>query len=135
MIAKRVCFQYAILIRIVLHIAFKYILHTLDLRNAHPWENKAVYLLYTELVIGEPRPVIKKAANEKPVAIFASQANFTCSKLKDSPEKQRYRQNRRSPIDIPFGFVFSLVRSPEGLRFLAFIRDTGLSVIHRVLKS
>jgi hypothetical protein len=44
--------QYAILITIVFHVAIKYILHTTDLRNAHPWEQKAVYLLYTELVIG-----------------------------------------------------------------------------------
>ena len=44
--------QYAILITIVFHVAIKYILHTTDLRNAHPWEQKAVYLLYTELIIG-----------------------------------------------------------------------------------
>lgn len=31
----------------------KYILHTLDAQNENPWENKAVYLLYTELVLGK----------------------------------------------------------------------------------
>lgn len=44
-------FEYAILLTIVFHIAIKYVLHSIDLRNAHPWDNKAVYLLYTELVI------------------------------------------------------------------------------------
>ena len=29
----------------------KYVLHINDMRNAHPWEAKAVYMLYTELVI------------------------------------------------------------------------------------
>jgi E3 ubiquitin-protein ligase synoviolin len=38
---------------LVLHVTVKYILHMHDLRSAHPWENKAVYLLYTELVISE----------------------------------------------------------------------------------
>lgn len=36
---------------IVLHVTIKYILHMHDLRNVHPWENKAVYLLYSELLI------------------------------------------------------------------------------------
>lgn len=36
---------------VVLHVTIKYILHMHDLRNVHPWENKAVYLLYSELLI------------------------------------------------------------------------------------
>lgn len=45
-------FEYAILLTAVMMIIMKYILHTIDLQNENPWENKAVYLLYTELVLG-----------------------------------------------------------------------------------
>ena len=31
----------------------KYVLHTIDLNRTNPWENKTVYLLYTELVTGK----------------------------------------------------------------------------------
>ncbi|XP_064484107.1 E3 ubiquitin-protein ligase synoviolin-like [Ornithodoros turicata] len=44
-------FEYAILLSIVVNIYFKYFLHTIDLHSENPWENKAVYLLYTELVM------------------------------------------------------------------------------------
>ncbi|CAD5230162.1 unnamed protein product [Bursaphelenchus xylophilus] len=44
-------FEYAILLTMIFHIAMKYLLHMHDLRSAHPWEAKAVYMLYTELVI------------------------------------------------------------------------------------
>lgn len=30
----------------------KYILHFLDSYNENPWEDKAIYLLYTELLMG-----------------------------------------------------------------------------------
>ncbi len=30
----------------------KYALHFVDLQNENPWEDKAVYLLYTELLMG-----------------------------------------------------------------------------------
>ena len=33
--------------------AMKYILHSIDLQSENPWENKAVYLLYSELVLGK----------------------------------------------------------------------------------
>lgn len=36
----------------------KYVLHTLDAQNENPWENKAVYLLYTELVLGKRKKII-----------------------------------------------------------------------------
>ncbi|XP_043274044.1 E3 ubiquitin-protein ligase HRD1 [Venturia canescens] len=45
-------FEYAILLTIVLNIIVKYMLHTADLRSEGPWENKPVFLLYTELIIG-----------------------------------------------------------------------------------
>ena len=48
-----VTLQYSILMTIVLHIFMKYVLHTIDLQSENPWDNKAVYLLYTELVLGE----------------------------------------------------------------------------------
>jgi len=31
----------------------KYVLHIIDLRSENPWDNKAVYLLYTELITGK----------------------------------------------------------------------------------
>lgn len=31
----------------------KYTLHVIDLQSENPWDNKAVYLLYTELIMGE----------------------------------------------------------------------------------
>ena len=46
-------FEYAILQTVGLNIAVKYICHTIDLRSENPWENKAVYLLYTELLVGK----------------------------------------------------------------------------------
>ncbi|KAI6199323.1 RING-type E3 ubiquitin transferase [Aphelenchoides besseyi] len=44
-------FEYAVLLTSIIHIAMKYILHINDIRSAHPWEAKAVYMLYTELII------------------------------------------------------------------------------------
>jgi len=37
---------------VLLHIFVKYVLHTVDVQNENPWENKAIYLLYTELLLG-----------------------------------------------------------------------------------
>ncbi|XP_074604705.1 E3 ubiquitin-protein ligase synoviolin B-like [Brevipalpus obovatus] len=45
-------FEYAILFTAVINILLKYGLHCLDLRRENPWENKAVCLLYTELLMG-----------------------------------------------------------------------------------
>uniref|UniRef100_A0AAQ4PE66 RING-type E3 ubiquitin transferase n=1 Tax=Gasterosteus aculeatus aculeatus TaxID=481459 RepID=A0AAQ4PE66_GASAC len=45
-------FEYAILITMVLTTFIKYILHTVDLQSENPWDNKAVYMLYTELFTG-----------------------------------------------------------------------------------
>ncbi|XP_071794706.1 E3 ubiquitin-protein ligase synoviolin B-like isoform X2 [Asterias amurensis] len=44
-------FEYAILFTIILNISFKYILHTIDLQSENPWESKAVYMLYTDLIM------------------------------------------------------------------------------------
>lgn len=46
-------FEYAILLTIICNIGIKYILHTVDLQSDNPWENKAVFLLYTELAMGK----------------------------------------------------------------------------------
>jgi len=46
-------FEYAILLTIVVNITIRYALHTIDLNSENPWDNKAVFLLYTELVMGE----------------------------------------------------------------------------------
>ncbi len=45
-------FEYAVLLTIVANTVVKYILHSIDLYSENPWENKAVFMLYTELVIG-----------------------------------------------------------------------------------
>ncbi|XP_076284291.1 septin interacting protein 3 isoform X2 [Lasioglossum baleicum] len=45
-------FEYAILLTVVFNIEIKYILHSIDLQSENPWDNKPVFLLYTELVIG-----------------------------------------------------------------------------------
>jgi len=45
-------FEYAILLTIVLNTLVKYALHSLDLHSETPWENKAAFMLYTELFIG-----------------------------------------------------------------------------------
>lgn len=52
------CFKYAILMTIVAMTFMKYILHSIDLQNENPWENKAVYLLYTELFLGKIQPLV-----------------------------------------------------------------------------
>ena len=46
-------FQYAILLTMVVTTVMKYVLHTIDLNRENPWENKTVYLLYTELITGK----------------------------------------------------------------------------------
>jgi hypothetical protein len=45
-------FEYAILMTIVANTVVKYVLHSVDLYSEAPWENKAVFMLYTELFIG-----------------------------------------------------------------------------------
>lgn len=51
-------FEYAILFTMVANITIKYVLHAAELRAEAPWENKAVFLLYTELVVGFIRVVL-----------------------------------------------------------------------------
>ncbi|KAK7104456.1 E3 ubiquitin-protein ligase synoviolin A-like isoform X1 [Littorina saxatilis] len=51
-------FEYAILMTVVVMTFIKYILHTIDMQNENPWDNKAVYILYTELVVGLTRVVL-----------------------------------------------------------------------------
>ncbi|KYM95453.1 PREDICTED: E3 ubiquitin-protein ligase synoviolin B [Cyphomyrmex costatus] len=45
-------FEYAILLTVLFNITVKYVLHTIDLQSETPWDNKPVFLLYTELIIG-----------------------------------------------------------------------------------
>ena len=45
-------FEYAVLFTVVATIFIKYVLHTIDLQSENPWENKAVYLLHAELILG-----------------------------------------------------------------------------------
>ena len=52
-------FEYAILLTVGLNIAVKYVCHAIDLQSENPWENKAVYLLYTELLVGMLDQILK----------------------------------------------------------------------------
>lgn len=45
-------FEYAILLTMVINIAIKYVLYIIDINSETPWDNKAVFLLYTELIMG-----------------------------------------------------------------------------------
>ena len=36
----------------ILSTTYKYLLHTIDLQNENPWENKGIYMLYSDLVFG-----------------------------------------------------------------------------------
>ena len=45
-------FEYAVLLTIIANTLVKYVLHSIDLHSENPWDNKAVFMLYTELVIG-----------------------------------------------------------------------------------
>ncbi|KAJ3098248.1 E3 ubiquitin-protein ligase hrd1 [Phlyctochytrium planicorne] len=44
-------FEYTILISLIFSVSAKYVLHTIDLRGEHPWENKSMYIFYLELVV------------------------------------------------------------------------------------
>merc|ERR1719309_100988 len=44
-------FEYAILLTIVINTLVKYVLHSIDLHSENHWENKAVFVLYTELFV------------------------------------------------------------------------------------
>ena len=48
--------QYAILLTVVVMTFIKYVLHTVDIQSGNPWDQKAVYMLYTELVMGQYLP-------------------------------------------------------------------------------
>ncbi len=51
-------FEYAILFVTVISTFFKYLLHSIDLQNDNPWENKGIFMLYGELVLGFFRVVL-----------------------------------------------------------------------------
>lgn len=51
-------FEYAILLTMIMNILIKYVLHTIDLNSETPWENKAVFLLYTELIMGLKKVIL-----------------------------------------------------------------------------
>ncbi|RUS85478.1 hypothetical protein EGW08_006754 [Elysia chlorotica] len=51
-------FEYEILLTVVMMTFIKYLLHTIDLQSQNPWDNKAVYLLYSELVMGFVRVIL-----------------------------------------------------------------------------
>ncbi|XP_066602890.1 E3 ubiquitin-protein ligase synoviolin A isoform X2 [Prorops nasuta] len=51
-------FEYTILLTVVFNICVKYILHTIDLHSENPWDNKLVFLLYTELIIASLKVIL-----------------------------------------------------------------------------
>lgn len=51
-------FEYAILFVNILSTLTKYLLHTIDLQNENPWENKGIYILYGDLVLGFIRVIL-----------------------------------------------------------------------------
>ncbi|CAK9304816.1 unnamed protein product [Gordionus sp. m RMFG-2023] len=51
-------FEYAVLFLLILNIHIKFTLHLVDLRSVTPWENKATYLLFLELIMGFLRVVL-----------------------------------------------------------------------------
>jgi E3 ubiquitin-protein ligase synoviolin len=51
-------FEYAILFVNILSILIKYLLHTIDLQNENPWENKGIYMLYGDLLLGFARLIL-----------------------------------------------------------------------------
>jgi E3 ubiquitin-protein ligase synoviolin len=52
------CFKYAILFVNVMSTFVKYLLHTIDLQNENPWENKGIVMLYADLVLGFARVLL-----------------------------------------------------------------------------
>jgi len=48
-------FEYAILTTIVFNIMAKYVFHVIDMQNEAPWENKAIYVLHTDVIIGRQK--------------------------------------------------------------------------------
>lgn len=44
--------QYEILFTVVVMMFIKYVAHSIDLQSENPWDNKALYLLYAELIMG-----------------------------------------------------------------------------------
>ena len=55
--------QYAIMLTEAVNVFFKYILHSIDLRNENPWENKPIYMRYVDIVLGERAPFNSSYAN------------------------------------------------------------------------
>lgn len=51
-------FEYAILLTVVANITIKYILYAAEIRTDTPWENKAIFMLYTGLFIGLIRVIL-----------------------------------------------------------------------------
>jgi len=51
-------FEYAVLLTVAANTLVKYVLHAYDLMGEAPWENKAVFMLYTELVVGFVKVVL-----------------------------------------------------------------------------
>lgn len=45
-------FEYAVLLTVIVNTAIKYVLHIIDMNREVFWENKAVFLLHVEVLIG-----------------------------------------------------------------------------------
>ena len=45
------------------NVFFKYILHSIDLRNENPWENKPIYMRYVDIVLGRTSLFLSQYTN------------------------------------------------------------------------
>ncbi|KAJ3390743.1 E3 ubiquitin-protein ligase hrd1 [Lobulomyces angularis] len=45
-------FEYTLLCTLIASTFIKYILHTIDHRSPHPWEDKSIYIFYLDLIVG-----------------------------------------------------------------------------------
>ncbi|XP_065833224.1 E3 ubiquitin-protein ligase synoviolin-like [Oscarella lobularis] len=54
-------FEYAILLVSIVNRFTKYLLHSIDIQSANPWENKSIYMLYTDFFLGALRMFLYSA--------------------------------------------------------------------------
>ncbi|PSN49233.1 hypothetical protein C0J52_08404 [Blattella germanica] len=92
-------FEYAILLTIIINIIIKYALHTIDLNSENPWDNKAVFLLYTDMPTGQSMsagsatstaptvvPVSQTSeASIPPITVASVSPSSTTSVIQESP--------------------------------------------------
>ncbi|KAK7921852.1 hypothetical protein WMY93_008754 [Mugilogobius chulae] len=89
-------FEYAILLTMVLTTFIKYVLHTVDLQSENPWDNKAVYMLYTELFTGFIKVLLYIAF----MTIMIKVHTFLCSPSDHVPVHERQQTCPTCRMDV-----------------------------------